>query len=338
MSKVRWGVLSTANIATKKVIPAMLQGSYTEVAAISSRSVESAREAAASLGIAKAYGSYEELLADPDIDVIYNPLPNHLHCEWSVKAMEAGKHVLCEKPLGMTVDDVENLIKTRDRCGVKAGEAFMVKSHPQWLAARDQVTAGDIGRLRMIQGTFSYYNADPANIRNIPEIGGGAMWDIGCYPVTLSRFIFREEPLRVAASFELDPEMGTDRLSCVIMEFPSGKAMFGVSTQLVPFQRMHLFGTNGHLEVVVPFNAPKDRPCQLRYDAGSVLQDEVHIQSFETMDQYTAQADDFSRAVLLDGEVPSTLEDALANTRVLMAIFRAAAEKRWVDVRLIGAR
>jgi len=332
MEKIRWGILSTAKIGLKQVIPAIQLGQYSEVTAIASRSLEMAKVAGSSLGIAKAYGSYEALLADPDVDVIYNPLPNKMHLEWSVKTMEAGKHVLCEKPIGLTVAEVEEMIKVRDRCGVKAGEAFMVKSNPQWIETRERVRRGEVGEPRLIQGMFSYYNVDPANIRNILELGGGGLWDIGCYCVTMSRYIFEEEPRRLVAILEFDPEMKTDRLSSVMMEFPSGQSQFAVSTQLVPYQRMHVFGTGGHLEVQIPFNAPNDRPCTVAQDRGSILLDEITTHSYPVADQYTLMGDAFSKAILEDTEVPATLEDGLKNTRVLNAIFESAEQGKWVEI------
>jgi len=332
MEKVKWGIISTAKIALEYVIPALQRGQFSEVTAIASRSREKAEEAASRLGIKRSYGSYEELLSDPGIDAVYNPLPNTMHLEWSVKAMEAGKHVLCEKPLAMTVAEAEEMIRVRDRCGVKAGEAFMVKSNPQWIDTRERVRRGEIGQLRFIQGVFSYYNLDPFNIRNIPELGGGGIWDIGCYPVTTSRYIFEQEPLGVVASLEFDPEMKTDRLGSVIMDFPSGQSLFAVSTQLVPYQRMHIFGTGGHLEVHIPFNAPDDRPCTVAYDRGSILLDEIQIRSFPVADQYTLMTDAFSGAIREDTEVPVPLEDALNNTRVLTAIFESARTGTWKKV------
>lgn len=332
MKKVRWGVLSTAKIGVEKVIPAMQQGQLSTISAISSRSLERARYVADLLDIPKAYGSYEALIADDTIDAVYIPLPNHLHCEWTIKAMESGKHVLCEKPLGLTVDEIDRLIESRDRCQVKAGEAFMVKTHPQWVAVREKVRSGEVGELRMIQGMFCYFNSDPQNIRNILEVGGGALWDIGCYPVMMARFLFNEEPHQVAALLEFDPVMRTDRLASVIMEFPSGQASFGISTQLAPFQRIHVFGTKGHLELPIPFNAPYDRPCTLRQDRGNILQDDITTHSFTAVNQYTLQGDAFSAAILNDSEVPSSFEDALGNTRVLKAIFTAAKERKWIGV------
>lgn len=332
MEKIKWGILSTAKIGLKQVIPAIQLGEFCEVTAIASRSLAKAEVAASSLGIHKAYGSYEELLKDTDIDVIYNPLPNNLHKEWTIKAMEAGKHVLCEKPIALTVEEAEEMIQVRDTCGVKAGEAFMVKSNPQWIETRARVRRGEVGDLRLIQGTFSYHNVDPANIRNILELGGGGVWDIGCYPVTMSRYIFEQEPTGLVALLEQDPEMKTDRLSSVVLEFPTGQAQFAVSTQLVPYQRMHIFGTGGHLEVQIPWNAPDDKPNIVAQDRGSTLLDEITFHTYPVANQYTLMANAFSKAVMEDGEVPVTLEDALSNTRVLTAIFESAKKRTWVEI------
>src|SRR6185295_7848677 len=241
--KLRWGVLGVAGIAVKKVIPAMQRGEWSEIAAIASRDRAKAEKAARDFGIAKAYGSYEELLADPAIEAVYNPLPNHMHVEWSVRAAEAGKHVLCEKPIGLSVAEAKQLRDARDRTEVKVGEAFMVRVHPQWLKALELVREGRIGDPRSMVAFFSYSNANPANIRNIPEYGGGALMDIGCYPIFTSRFIFAEEPRRVLSLIEHDPSMKIDRLTSAILDFPSGQSVFTCSTQLVPYQRMQIFGT-----------------------------------------------------------------------------------------------
>src|SRR5450755_1309137 len=234
-TKIRWGVLSTANIGLKKVIPGMQQGQYSSITAIASRDLAKAQEAASALGIPTAYGSYEELLADPNIDAIYNPLPNNMHVPWTIKAAEAGKHVLCEKPISMTVAEAETLLALRARTGVKIGEAFMVRSHPQWIRLRALLDEGRIGELRSMAGFFSYYNVNPANIRNIVDAGGGALMDIGCYLIQAARFAFAQEPTRVVATLDRDPQMGTDRLTSAILEFPAGQAIFTCSTQLVPY-------------------------------------------------------------------------------------------------------
>src|ERR1700693_3535832 len=237
MKKVRWGILGVARIAVNRTIPAMQAGEWSEVAGIASRNRDRAEAAARELGIPKAYGSYDDMLADPEIEAIYNPLPNHLHLPWSTKAAEAGKHVLCEKPIGLNAAEVVELIRVRDRTKVKIGEAFMVRTHPQWLRAREWVASGRIGPLRAATGFFSYFNTDPKNIRNIAECGGGAVMDIGCYPIHTSRFVFGEEPTRVLGVVERDPQMKVDRLTSAILDFPSGQSTFICSMQLVPYQR-----------------------------------------------------------------------------------------------------
>ncbi len=328
--KVRWGILSTASIGVRKVIPAMQKGEWSEVTAIASRDLVKAKETARSLGIPRAYGSYEELLADPQIEAIYNPLPNQMHVPWSIKAAEAGKHVLCEKPLSLTVAEAKTLVEARNRTGVKIGEAFMVRTHPQWLRTRELVESGRIGSLRSITGFFSYFNVDPANIRNISEYGGGALMDVGCYPITMSRFVFGEEPTRVLGLIGRDPVMQVDRLTSAILDFPSGQSIFTCSTQLVPHQRMQFFGTKGRIEIEIPFNAPKDRPCRIFIDDGrDVFGSGITTETFPVCDQYTIQGDVFSRAVREGSEVPVTLEDGIKNMAVIEAIFRSAESGRW---------
>jgi predicted dehydrogenase len=330
MTRVRWGILGVASIATRKVIPAMQQGEWSTISAIASRDLKKAETAAKSLGIAKAYGSYEELLADPEIEAIYNPLPNHLHVPWSVKAAGAGKHVLCEKPLSMDAAEAKTLIAARDRAGVKIGEAFMVRTHPQWLRTRELIREGRIGELRAISTHFSFSNRDPKNTRNVVEWGGGALMDIGCYPINLSRFIFGEEPSRVCGLMERDPEFKTDRLTSAMMDFPSGQSVFTCSTQLNYFQRMVFVGTKGRLEVEIPFNAPNDRPCRLLIDDGrDLFGGGARVESIPTCDQYTIQGDAFSRAIRENGSVPVPLEDAVLNMAAIDAIVRSAESGRW---------
>jgi len=331
--KVRWGVLGVAKIATTKVIPAMQKGEWSEVAAIASRDLSKAKTAADNLGIRKALGSYEELLADPEIEAIYNPLPNHLHVPWSIRAAEAGKHVLCEKPIALSVAECRTLIAARDRTGVKIGEAFMVRTHPQWLRAREIAQSGEIGELRAIVGAYSYFNRDPANIRNKPEFGGGAIMDIGCYPIQISRFLFGREPESVSATIDRDPQMQTDRLSSVLLTFPSGQCAFTCSTQLVPYQKIQILGTKGRIEIEVPFNAPPDRKTRLFVDNGAdVWGSGVRVEEFPICDQYTIQGDLFSQAVRGDGEVPTPLEDSIGNMAVIEAVFESARTGRAVRV------
>ena len=330
MRKIRWGVLGVARIATEKVIPAMQRGEWSEVTAIASRDIDKARAAAARLGLAKAFGSYEELLADEDIDAIYNPLPNHLHVPWSIKAAERGKHVLCEKPIALSADEARQLLAVRDRTGVKMQEAFMVRTHPQWIAVRDIVTSGRIGDVKSMLGVFSYTNRDPANIRNQTAAGGGALMDIGCYLVYTSRFIFGREPLRVTGAVERDPVMGTDRLTSVLLDYGSGHAAGSCSTQMVFAQRMQFYGTLGRIELPIPFNAPPDRPTRIIIDTGADLFGGgiSHI-DIDTCNQYTIQGDLFSKAILDDTPVPSPLEDAVRNMMCIDAIFRSSETGRW---------
>ena len=324
-NKVRWGVLSTSDFAIKLTIPAMQKGEWTEIRAIASRDLVKAEDTARALGIPKAYGSYEELLRDPEIEAIYNPLPNHLHVPWSIKAAQAGKHVLCEKPLSVTVAEARQLLEVQQKTGVKMGEAFMVRTHPQWLRARELVRSGHIGELRSIVAFYSYFNRDPKNIRNILEVGGGGLLDIGCYPITTSRLVFGEEPTQVMAAVERDPEMKVDRLASVILQFPTGHAIFTCSTQLVPYQRMNLLGTKGRIELEIPFNAPNDRPCRIFIDAsGNLTRKDISTETFPTCDQYTLQGDLFSRAIREDLEVPVPITDAVKNMAVIEAAFRSA--------------
>ena len=327
MRKIRWGVLSSAPIGTKTVIPAMQLGEYCDIVAIASRKLEKAQPAARQLGIPKAYGSYEELLADPDIDAVYIPLPNHLHVPWSIKALNAGKHVLCEKPIGLNAAQSEELLAaTKKHPQLKVMEAFMYRHHPQWQRARQLVAEGRIGKLRAIQSFFSYYNVDPGNIRNTAEVGGGGLMDIGCYCISMSRFIFGSEPQRVSGILEYDPRFKTDRLTSGILDFADGTATFTCSTQLSPYQRVNIYGTEGRVEIEIPFNAPPDRPCKIWHQRGT----EIEEIALEICNQYTIQGDLFSQAVLHDTEVPTPLEDAVANMRVIEALSRSAKDGIWV--------
>jgi predicted dehydrogenase len=335
--KVEWGVLGVAEIAVKKVIPAMQRGECSEVTAIASRDLKKAQQMANQLGIRKAYGSYEELLADPEIEAIYNPLPNHLHVPWSIKAAEAGKHVLCEKPISMTVEEALSLVKVRDHTGVKIEEAFMVRTHPQWRGAVEQIQAGKIGKVRSIAGCFSYNNRDPKNIRNIREYGGGGMMDIGCYLIFTSRFIFGEEPTKVFGVIEEDPELHTDVLSSGVLYFPSGHSVFTCSTQIVPYQKVQIFGTKGRIEIEIPFNAPPDRPCRIYIDDGADPSGRsAEVVEFKTADQYTIQGDLFSRSIREGTEPPVPLEGSVRNMAVIEAVFRSAQSGKWETPRVDG--
>ncbi len=327
--KVRWGVLSTARIGTEKVIPAMQRGRWTQVVAIASRSLEKAQEAARRLGIPRAYGSYAELLEDPEVEAIYNPLPNHLHVPWTLKALQAGKHVLCEKPIGLSAQEAQALLDAaRQFPRLKVMEAFMYRFHPQWQKTKELVEEGRIGVLRAVMTAFSYMNRNPEDIRNQVKIGGGALLDIGCYPVSLSRFLWGKEPLRAVAAVQRDPELGIDRLTSGMLDFGTGHSVFTVSTQLLRFQCVQVFGTEGRLELEIPFNAPPDRPCRMWHTFGSKTE-ELEL---PVADQYTIQGDLFSQAVREDAQVPTPLEDAVANMQAIDALFRSEQSQQWEAV------
>lgn len=333
-AKIRWGIISTAKIGTEKVIPGMLLSKRGTVDAIASRNIEHAQAAAHKLGIPKAYGSYEALLEDPDIDAVYNPLPNNMHIDWTIAAVKAGKHVLCEKPFGMDTKDAERLSAVvGDRLVM---EAFMVRFHPQWLRARELVRSGRIGALKAVQVFFSYDNRDPNNIRNIPETGGGALLDIGCYGIVSGRFTFEAEPKRVVALIDRDPAFKTDRLSSVIADFGDGRQLnFVVGTQTGAHQRVTLGGDKGRIEIVIPFNAPSMKPTKILIDDGSQLGGASTVEeTIPAVDQYGEEADAFARAVLGETELPYGPEDGIRNMKILDAIFRSEASGKWEDTGL----
>jgi predicted dehydrogenase len=326
MSKVRWGVLSTAKIGREKVIPAMQAGMHTEITAIASANKKQADTIAKQNNIAKLYGSYEELLADPDIDAVYIPVPNHLHVPWSIKALQAGKHVLCEKPIGLSAAEAEELLQVSlQHPQLKIMEAFMYRFHPQWQAAKEMVNDGSIGELKTIQSFFSYYNTDPSNIRNKKELGGGGLMDIGCYPISLSRFIFGKEPVRVLGNVEFDTVFQTDRMTSAILDFSGGTSTFTCSTQLVPFQKVNIIGTEARIELEVPFNPSPDIPANIWLHTKNSSR---HI-SFEATDHYTIQGDHFSLSILNNEDVPTDLTDAVNNMKVIEAVFESAKGGIW---------
>jgi predicted dehydrogenase len=323
-------VLGVAKVAVTNVIPALQGGELCEVTAIASRDEGRAKAAASTLGLPKAYGSYEALLDDPDVDAIYNPLPNHLHRPWTMAAAERGKHVLCEKPIGTSAREAAEIIAVRDRTGVKIQEAFMVRTHPQWLKAIELCRARRLGPVRSYLGYFSYYNDDPKNIRNQAGTGGGALLDIGCYVITTARMVFGEEPRRVMGIVERDPVSSVDTLTSLILDFPSGHAVGTCSMRMIPYQRVHVFGPGGRLEIEIPFNAPNDRPCRLRLDpAGDLTGAGIETIEFPACDQYRIQGDAFARAVLDGTDVVYPLERSFQNMRLIDAVFRSAETGRW---------
>jgi predicted dehydrogenase len=329
MKPVRWGVLSTARIGRTKVVPAMMTSPLCEIVAVASRSEVAARAMAAELGIARAYGSYEELLADPDIEAIYNPLPNHLHVPMTLAAARAGKHVLCEKPVAMNAEEALELQQAAT--GVLIGEAFMIRHHPQWIRAREIIRSGRIGDVRAVNVLFSYFNMDPDNIRNRADIGGGALLDIGCYAVVSARYLFEADPTRVMALMERDPAFGTDRLSSGLVDFGAGRHLtFTVSTQLAPFQRVQALGTKGRIEIRIPFNAPPDEVTQILVDTGRQHGDRsAEGIELAVCDQYRLQGEAFARAVRGEEPLIGGVDDALVNMSILDALRRSEASGAW---------
>lgn len=323
---VRWGVIGCASIAMRKVLPAMKQASNCDILAIASRDPAKAAAAAAELDIERHYGSYESLLADPDVEAVYVPLPNHLHAEWTIKAAEAGKHVLCEKPLALTAAEATTMVDACERAGVSLMEAFMYRLHPQWVRARELVESGRIGELCAIEASFAYHNTDPANIRNIAEMGGGALMDIGCYPVNVARMMFGGEPADVHAAIRRDPTFGTDILTTVLLDFGGRHASFVCATQLEPEQRVQFLGTEGRLLVEIPFNIPPDRPTRLVLTAGGnpPVDPAREVIEVPATDQYRVQGELFSAAVRDGTPVPTPPADAIANMKVIERIFAAA--------------
>jgi len=327
MNELRWGVLSTAKIGRDKVIPGIQAADRCEVVAIGSRDADRARGVAEELGIPRVHGSYEALIDDPEVDAVYIPLPNHLHMEWTIAAARAGKHVLCEKPIALTAADAQEMAAVCAAEGVRLMEAFMYRLHPSWVAVRGIVGSGRLGQLQAVQSWFSYFNDDPTNIRNIREYGGGALMDIGCYSVNLSRMLFGGEPDRIEASITRDPASGVDVLTSALMGFGDGVATFTCSTRAEPDQRVHVYGTEGHLSVGIPFNIPPYRPTEVSVTAGGdpPVAPDTEVLTFEPADQYAVQAEGFASAVL-DGEpVPLPPEDSIANMRVIEEIVAAAA-------------
>ena len=330
MKKIRWGILSTAKIAREKVIPAMQKGEFCEVVAIASRNKEAAQEVADRLNIAKAFGSYEELLADKDVDAIYIPLPNDMHVEWAIKCLETDKHVLCEKPIGLTSQQAHHLLDVaKQKPHMKIMEAFMYRYHPQWKYAKKLVDDKIIGDVKTIQSFFSYYNVDPNNIRNKKDAGGGGMMDIGCYCISTARFILGNEPIKVFGSLEFDLLLQTDKIASAILDFTNAISTFTCSTQMFPYQRVNIVGTEGRIEIQIPFNAPPDTQSEVwhhsKAGSGKIV--------FDAVDQYTLQGDIFSKCILENTPVPFGLQDAVNNMKVIEAIFNSSEEGKWITLK-----
>ncbi len=327
MAKIRWGILGTAKIGINRVVPAIQRSKHGEVVAIASRDLAKAKSVASQFGNARAHGSYEELLTDPNVDAVYIPLPNHLHVPWTIKMLDAGKHVLCEKPIALTFTEAQSLVDAaKKHPRLKLMEAFMYRFHPQWQRAKQLVADGKIGELKTIHSVFSYYNMDPKNIRNIAQVGGGGLMDIGCYNISSSRFIFGKDPQRVFGSVEYDLNFKTDRQASGILDFGSGTATFTCSTQLSPYQRVDIFGAEGRIEFEIPFTPSSDKPTRIRHQRGTQVDEIV----FDPCDQYVLQCDAFSLAILNDTPVPTPIEDAAANMQVIEAVVESGKKGGWV--------
>ena len=333
MKKVRWGIISTANIGIKKVIPAILKSPRSEVVALASRDLGKAQAALDELGIkGKAYGTYEELFADPDVDAVYNPLPNHLHVPVTLAAARAGKHVLCEKPIALDAAEAAQLKSAPGN--VLITEAFMVRFHPQWHRAREIVRSGELGRVQLVRAVFLYHNDDPGNVRNMADIGGGGIYDIGCYCVISGRYLFEAEPRRVVALVDRDPNFKTDRLASVIADFGNGRHLsFVCGTQASGRQSVEVFGDRASLEIVIPYNAVADESGALLVGNGGPLDRSLYRREItKPVDQYTEEADAFARAVLGEEPLAYGVDDAIQQMRILDAIFRSEKSGAWEDV------
>lgn len=326
MRTLSWGILSTANIGIKRVIPALLSSTTGRIAAIASRNAERAAQVAHQFGIEKSYASYDALIGDPDIEAIYNPLPNHLHVEWTVKALAAGKHVLCEKPIGLNAREAEAIVAARDRSGKRVIEAFMVRHHPQWQRVRTLIDSGRIGRLGAVQSAFLFTMLDPKNVRNQADIGGGALYDVGCYPIVTARYLFKSEPDKVIALIDRDPTLRVDRVTSALAAFPGGGQLaFTSALQLSSYQKVVALGTGGRIEIEVPFTPMKDHACRIRIEAGEVSE----VEEFAPVDQYRLQCDTAVRVFRGEIEQEFPIEDAIANMRVIDALYRSAESGRW---------
>lgn len=317
MRKIKWGILSTATIAVEQVIPAIQQSQLGQVWAIASRREEKAKITAHQFDIPHYHKNYEELLNDPEVDAVYIPLPNHLHVKWATKALRAGKHVLVEKPVAMNVKEAQALLEeAQQHPELKIMEAFMYKFHPQWIDVKQKIREGAIGNLEMIQSSFSFFDDDPASIVNVKEYGGGSLMDVGCYPVSISRYLFDAEPIRVLSTQDFHSDFGVDVTTSGILEFEAGRSIFFSSIGLMEHQEVKLFGTRGKIEFEIPFNPPRDRAVTVKM----TTEDGVKELSFGPGDQYSLQTDAFSRAIIEDGPVPVPLNDAVQNMKVIEAI------------------
>lgn len=332
VNKIRWGIISTAKIGCNHVIPAIKKSKDCELVAIGSRSLKKGQQVAKALGIPKAYGSYEELFKDPNIDAVYNPLPNHLHISVSLQAAKAGKHILCEKPVAISEKEAKKLNAIPKN--IKFMEAFMIRFHLQWLAVLKQIKEKKLGQVKAVQVFFSYFNNDEKNIRNVVDFGGGGMYDIGCYPIVIGKYVFGTNPSRVVGLVDIDPKFKTDRLFSAILDFDKGRHMtFSVSTQLVPYQCVQILGTQGRLEVQIPFNPTANKPTYLLLDDGSNLDgSKIKKITIPACDHYQLECEAFNKAIRGKSKLEYSVDDAIANMKIIDAVFKSTKTGKWQPV------
>ncbi|MFO8001862.1 MAG: Gfo/Idh/MocA family oxidoreductase [Marinilabilia sp.] len=326
MKKLKIGILGTSNHYMKRIVLPLKETQYCESYAIGSRDIEKAAGLAREFDLPLWYGSYEAVLKDGDVDMIYIPLPNHMHKEWVDRSLEEGKPVLCEKPLGMNTQEAMEMVDKSRETNVPLMEGFMYMFHPMWQHARDIVRTGQIGGIQYIHTSFSYNNPSPQNIRNIPEYGGGALMDIGCYAISVPRFIMGAEPERVMSFISHHPEFGTDMHTSGILDFGGPRATFAVSTASQPFQRVDIVGSSGSITVHVPFNTYVDVPAVITVTDGIGTRDI----KFPVCNAYGLMFDSFARAVEEQGPLPVSLKDAVDNMKVIDAVRQSARSGDWI--------
>jgi predicted dehydrogenase len=328
MKSLQLGILSVSGFFQKKIAIPVAKSPLIDIAAIASRSADKAEAAARQYNIPKAYGSYEALFADDELDAVYIPLPNHLHAEYIRKAADAGKHIICEKPIALTAQEAKESIAYAENKGVKVMEAFMYRFHPQWQHARELILMKEIGKVHSIQTFFSYNNTDPSNIRNRQDAGGGALLDIGCYAVSVSRFLTGMEPRRVVSILQEDTNFGTDVLLSGLLDFDGPQATFTIGTQTFPYQRVSAIGSSGIISIEIPFNTPSDVETRIQVTNSVGSRDVL----FPPEDQYILEFEAFARAILEDQPVPTLPEDAIHNMKVLDALRLSAEKGGWITV------
>lgn len=329
--KLRWGILGAANIAVGSVIPGLQQSELNEVAAIASRDEEKAKETADRLGIPQAYGSYEALLADDSIDAVYIPLPNHLHREWTIRAAEAGKHILCEKPLALNEQEASEMVQACEKAGVHLAEAFMYRHHPRYDQIRSIIESGEIGTIRGIHSTFSFNNSSSSgNVRFRKEWGGGALYDIGCYSISAARLLLGKEPTAVTVVGLFSPEHDhVDMMASGLMEFGDNVGVTFDSSMWAAFRNtLEVLGSDGIIEVPSAYISRLDNSSNF-YVTKDGERTEIEVPK---VNHYSLQGDDMARAVLQGEPLRFAPSDAVANMRVLDACLRSAEQRQRITL------